>query len=508
MISFLNKQKNYLLRLFIAIALLSRFLYLDFGLPQVFQADEVEMVEYSLKYAVNLNKFLQGDFYFFKPFSFVYGSLPAYFNTLLLVPFLKITSYFSFSQDRFYIYLYLRSIYAVLSVVTCIGVYYLAKQLTNNQKIQLLATLIFSLSFYFYWLSKYLNNDVLVVLFTVYFLIFYLRHKENNSSRNFYLALLFIGLGVSTKVTFTITAIYPFIDLLLKKDFRKIITMIVVVFLVYLITNPFTFLYFNEFYQRIMEMRVKENGIVIDSYNPSILKYLYSLFNNITIPITIFSLFYLIKQIKERKIDITIFISVIYILFFSVSSRLVDRWLLPIYPLLIIYGLLYLEDLKNKKIKFIVLVLIVLEITFKFLLTNYELSKNSNLLNAFYYFKNGYSNEFKNVYVLTERGLNPFNSLKRTNLGIDSQQFVPYVSEGAFSIPPGDVTKYDYVVYSSKVRNYFLNPYIKEINPSFVANWENSYQLLNSAKFEVLAKFETGFTSILGQENITIYKKK
>jgi len=508
MLSILNKYKNTLIVIGICLAVASRFAFLNFGLPYVFQADEVEMVEYSLKYAVNLNKFIQGDFYFFKPFSFVYGSLPAYLNTILLVPFLKITSALSLSQDRFYIYLYLRSIYAVFSVLTCIGVYYLAKQLTKNTKIQLLATLLFSLNFYFYWLSKYLNNDVLVALFTVFFLIFYLRFKETNSNKDFFLAMLFIGFGIGTKITFGITLIYPLIDLIIKKEYRKIITMSIVVFLIYLVTNPFSFLFFNEFYQRIMEMRVKENGIVIDSYNTSLLKYVYSLFNNITIPITIFSLFYLTQKIRERKIDITIFISVIYILFFSASSRLVDRWLLPIYPLLILYGLLFLEELKSKKIKFFVLTIVIVEVLFKFCVANYELGKNSNLLNAFNYFKNGYSNEFKNVYVITERGLNPFNSLKRTNLGIDSQQFVPYVSEGAFSIPPADVTKYDYIVYSSKVRSYYLNPYIKSINPQYVATWESSYQLLNSDKFEILATFETGFTSLLGQENIIIFKKK
>ena len=148
------------------------------------------------------------------------------------------------------------------------------------------------------------------------------------------------------------------------------------------------------------------------------------------------------------------------------------------------------------------------EIVFKFLLTNIELSYNANLLNAFYTFRNIHSNEFKNVYVLTERGLNPFNSLKRTNLGVDSQQFVPYVSENAFNISPNDVNLYDYVVYSSKVRSYFLNPYIYNLDPSFVDRWENSYKTLNSGNFELIYSFETPFDSIINQENIYIYRKK
>ena len=505
-ISFL---KRYFFLILISLVLTTRFLYLDFGLPLVFQADEVEMVEYSLKYSVNIRKIFEGDFYFFKPFSFVYGSLPAYFNTILLVPFLKFTSVFDLSQDRFFIYLYLRSIYALLSIFACIGVYFLALELAkNNKKIAYIAALLFSLNYYFYWLSKYLNNDVLVVLFTVYFLLFYLKFKREGNEKYFYLAMLFLGFGIATKVTFAIGAIYPILDFLLKKNFKKIFISIGILFLVYLLTNPFTLIYPNEFIQRILEMRIKENGIVIDSYNTSYFKYLFSLTYLITIPVTIFALFYISKKLIKKELDITIFISLFYIIFFSFSSRLVDRWLMPIFPLLIIYALIFLDSLKLKYLKTLIVIAIFIEVVFKFLLTNLELTYNANLLNAFYTFRNAHSNEFKNVYVLTERGLNPFNSLKRTNLGIDSQQFVPYVSENAFGIPPLDVNLYDYVVYSSKVRSYFLNPYIYNLDSSFVDTWENSYKTLNSEDFELLYSFETPFDSIINQENIYIYRKK
>ena len=169
---------------------------------------------------------------------------------------------------------------------------------------------------------------------------------------------------------------------------------------------------------------------------------------------------------------------------------------------------MFLDSLKSKYLKILMIVGIFTEVSFKFLLTNLELSYNANLLNAFYTFRNSHSSEFKNVYVLTERGLNPFNSLKRTNLGIDSQQFVPYVSENAFNISPNDVNLYDYVVYSSKVRSYFLNPYIYNLNPKFVEIWEGSYKTLNSDKFELVYKFETPFNTIINQENIYIYRKK
>ena len=500
-------QKN--IWLFILGLLFStRFLFLDFGLPFTFQADEVEMVEYSLKYSVNIKKLFVGDFYFFKPFSFVYGTLPAYLNSILLIPFLKITSIFSLSQDRYYIYLYLRVIYAIFSILTCVGVFYLAKQMSKDKNISFLATILFSLNFYFYWMGKYLNNDVLVVLFTIFFLLYYLKFKELGKNLYFYLAMLFLGFGVSTKITFGIAIIYPFLELLIKKDFKKILIVVGIIFSIYLITNPFTFIFTNEFIQRVMEMRIKENGIVIDSYNTSYFKYLFSLFDVITIPVCIFSLYFVIEKIIKKKFDITIFIVLFYLLFFSFSNRLVDRWLLPIYPILIIISLQFLDKFKQKFLKKVILFLIIFQTLGQFVLANYELSLNSNMLKSYYSFKENLTTKPAKVYLITERGLNPYTSLNIADLSLTTQQFIPYVSENAFNLFPYNPENYDYVIFSSKVRRYYSNPYIYKLNPEYYSRWEKFYQDLNSDKFEKVSSFETPFPSALDQENIYIFRKK
>ena len=104
-----------------------------------------------------------------------------------------------------------------------------------NKNISFLATILFSLNFYFYWMGKYLNNDVLVVLFTIFFLLYYLKFKELGKNLYFYLAMLFLGFGVSTKITFGIAIIYPFLELLIKKDFKKILIVVGIIFSIYLI---------------------------------------------------------------------------------------------------------------------------------------------------------------------------------------------------------------------------------------------------------------------------------
>jgi len=500
---------NWLLPTIFGLILVTRFLYLDFGLPYVLQADEVEMAEYSLKYAVNLNKFFAGDIYFFKPFSFVYGTLPSYMNTLLLVPFLKFTSFFDLSQDRYYIYLYLRVWYTLFSVFACLGVYFLAKQITKNKLISYLAAILFSINFYFLWLSKYLNNDLLVVLFLIYFIYFYLKFTETQKSKFLYLSMIFVGLGVATKVTFGLVLLYPIVDLILRKFYKKLSISFSIIFFVYLITNPFTFLFPFEFIQRILEMRVKENGIVIDSYNTSYFKYIISLMDNITIPVVVLGIFKILLDFKNKKFDITSYIILIFIVFFSTSQRLVDRWVLPIYPLLIINFFIMISFIKMKYLKELIIGIVFLFSFNNYAQANIELSNGSNLKKAYLDFIENHTEPGKIIYIVTERGLNPFGYVVRKEMFYAQAPVRLYVNEGAFEFFPDNPTNYDFIVFSSRVRDYYLNPYIYDLNPDYVVRWEGFFkELLNPEKFEVLGFYGSPNKSLLNQENIIIFKKK
>jgi hypothetical protein len=500
---------KFFLPLVFGIVLISRFLFLDFGLPYVLQADEVEMAEYSLKYAVNLKKFFEGDLYFFKPFSFVYGTLPTYLNTLLLTPFLKLTSYFELSQDRYFIYLYLRYWYAIFSIFTCIGVYLLSKQISKNKNLSLLAAITFTLNYYFLWLSKYLNNDSLIVLFLIYFLFFYLKFQETLKSKYLYTSMLFIGFGIATKITFGLVLAYPFFDLMIKKFYKKLSISLTIVFFLYLITNPFTFIFPLEFINRILEMRVKENGIVIDSYNTDYFKYLYSLINNLTIPVVVLGLLKIINDFKNKKIEITSIIVLIFIVFFSFSQRLVDRWVLPIYPILIINFYLMIFEIKFKYVKEFFIGLVLVLTSNNYVYANLELSKDAHLKNAYLDFIENHTQAGKIVYIVTERGLNPFGYVVRKEMSYAQAPVRLYVNEGAFEYFPDLPENYDFIVFSTRVREYYLNPFVYEINPGYVERWEGFFNtLLDKDKFEVLGFYGSAQKSLINQENIIIFKKK
>lgn len=487
--------------------LLSRFLFLDFGLPLVPQADETELVEYPLNYAVNIKKLFEGDIQFFKPFSFVYGTFPSYLNTLFLTGFLKFTSLFDLSQDRYFIYLFLRIIYTLISVATCVLVYFLIKTLTKNQIVVKITTLLFSLNFTFLILSKYINNDVLIVFFGVLFLYIFQKYKSSLNYKIILVLGLILGLGVGTKITFALFALIPTIFLIYKKKIKLLVFLSLSSILFYALSNPFTFLNFNEFYQRILEMRVKENGIVIDSYNPSFFKYLYSINENLSSPIfVLFILGFILKIYKKENNYITLIIA-IFIVFFSFSSRQVDRWLVPVYPFIIFYAIECLSMFKIKIISKIIIGLIIIDFSmFNILVTN-EYSQTPNVNKSFFYLKRDLQVSNSKILVITHRGQQPFSSLnnKDGNLVTD-YQFNPYESEGAFEMIPPSFENYDYVIFSSRVSDYYSNPEIEKINPKYKENWANYFESLKNS-FNVEKSFETDF-SLLKQENILVFKRK
>jgi hypothetical protein len=130
------------------------------------------------------------------------------------------------------------------------------------------------------------------------------------------------------------------------------------------------------------------------------------------------------------------------------------------------------------------------------------------MLKSYYSFKENLTTKPAKVYLLTERGLNPYTSLNSADLSITTQQFIPYVSENAFNLFPYNPENYEYVIFSSKVRKYYSNPNIYKLNPEYYSRWEKFYQDLNSEKFEKVSSFETPFPSALDQENIYIFRKK
>ena len=507
MIKILTFFKNYFFWIIFSSILISRFLFLDFGLPFIPQADETELVEYPLNYAVNIKKLFEGDVQFFKPFSFVYGTFPSYLNTIFLTGFLKVTSLFDLSQDRYFIYLFLRSIYVLISVATCVLVYFLIKTLTQNQAVVKITTLLFSLNFTFLILSKYINNDVLIVFFGVLFLYIFQKYKSRLNYKNYLVLGLILGLGVGTKITFALFALIPTIFLIYKKKIKLLIFLSLISILFYALSNPFTFLNFNEFYQRILEMRVKENGIVIDSYNPNPLKYFYSIQNNLSISILVFFILSIGVSIYKRNFNLIMFIVIIHIVFFSFSSRLVDRWLVPIYPFILFYAVDFISKFKIKILSNLIFALMFINAGLFFSLINIEYSQTPNINKAYNYFKNILNISNSKVLVITHRGQQPFSSLnnKDGNLVTDFQ-FNPYESEGAFKTLPPSYENYDYVIFSSRVSDYYSNTEIEKINPKFKENWDNYYESLKNS-FNLEKSFNTDF-SLLKQENILVFKRK
>jgi len=109
---------------------------------------------------------------------------------------------------------------------------------------------------------------------------------------------------------------------------------------------------------------------------------------------------------------------------------------------------------------------------------------------------------------VTERGLNPFGYVIRKNMMYAQAPVNLYVSNGAFESFPDNPSNYDFIVLSSRVVDYYSNPYIFELNPGFVSKWGTFFNdLYDSRKYEIIGFYGREGKSFVNQENITIFKK-
>ena len=105
--------------------------------------------------------------------------------------------------------------------------------------------------------------------------------------------------------------------------------------------------------------------------------------------------------------------------------------------------------------------------------------------------------------------MNPFFDFSKKGMIYSQAPVVLYESEGGFESFPDNPANYDFIIFSTKVRSYYLNPYIYQLNPNYSLRWESFFTtLLDSNKFELVGFYGSGTKSLINQENVLIFKKK
>ncbi|EKE14562.1 MAG: glycosyl transferase family 39 [uncultured bacterium] len=351
------------------------------------------------------------------PRFFNYGSLPVY---ILKGATQLIDALFFTHLSNYNGMLYVGRILSIIfDTLTIFLIYKIAKLLFNNLKIALFSSFFYAISFFPVQNSHFFTVDVFLTLFVTfltYCLFKYLINlKKFNWKSNILLGLNFAAM-MSTK--FTAVIFLPIIGLFLilkaNKKLTSILIFIISFLIFYFLFMPYVFLEYKKFINDIL-LQIKMNS---DSYIfPYTLQYVGTIpyfyyLKNIFLwglgPfISIFSFFgfsiFLYKggKLKNKKLFIFnkyILFFIFYLFYFLIigkSAVKFMRYMLPIYPFLVImagYGLYKVKSQKSKvktfKLRFLTYILLILSIVWTVAFINIYNQKHSRITATEWILKN------------------------------------------------------------------------------------------------------------------------
>lgn len=511
------KKELFFILVFLLVGGFFRLYHVDFGLPHSFHADEPEIGEFAIKYTYDIRRIAsEGTYYELIPISFVYGTFPVYFNTAATMLFSKVSNLVGSGFDKTSIYLFLRTLNSVLSLLILPALYVLYKRLfAHEQKSRVSLGALFVLFFAaLNWKliahAHYLNADIIVaVLLVLSYLAMFMYYDREEDTKYTILAGIFVGFAFGTKVTALLTIplyIYLFLS---KKDLRNMGAFLFVVFGAFVLSNPFHLAFAQDFALRTYMLTVKENGLVFDSVDLSHFKYLRALFF-ISSPLVLLNSLYGIYISFKHKININLHVFLVgsllmYLAFYSMGSRRVDRWLLPVLPIVLLYASHAFVDLRERLSRGMFALLIVLAFSSylyypSLLLRQYDTNTPKT---ASYLWARDNLEPAKNKLVITKEGLDPLNKLRSVTV---LNQNVYESNNGQYQMPP-DPIGYHYIFVSSRSMSYFKNPVVAEKYPFYTEAWQEFEDtLLDESRYKLIKSFTLPKPNLVELDDVYVYE--
>ncbi len=530
-------RKNLTAILIITATLLGLFIRIykiDIGLPHIFIADETDIYDEVIKFSLNYKFILRdGGINDFAPPSYVYGMFPTYFLTMCTMILNKTASLFNFHINLNFYHTYLRLITVLFSLSIPIFSFLIYKEIFKKSKGSLIALFLVLFNWKLIVHSRYLNQDIYLTSLTITSLFLFINYLKSDESkvRTNYLILSSIALGFATGTKITALLAAPILIgvIMMRRKIKEVLLFMIGVILSFSISNPFSIINFQSFVSRVISMKTREAGAVFSSVNLNPLKYFYGLSNILTLPVYIMGLITItflsisfLKNTKSNKLEanqVTHIILIgnifIYILFFSLNKRLVERWVLPITPIFIIYstyGFYYLEKIIAVKQKQNILRISFLLISFLFyafyiLTLIKQLNIGDTRLSAYNWTSDYLSkppNKDIKILVYTNKGRDPFSNIKNCEV----EMFKVYESGDAENFKPKNPKDYDIVITYSDMENNYKNSYVSKKYPDYTTSWTNfEKEIKNPENFLILNSFKTTKLDLMGLSNINIYQK-
>jgi hypothetical protein len=513
----INLRYSLVLIFIFLVGIFFRLYHIEFGLPHSFHADEPEIAELAIKYTYEIRDIVKNNNYYkLIPISYVYGTFPTYVFTLAVMGFSKTSNLLNVTFDKTTIYVFLRSLSAILSMLiipVCSFLYY---KIFKDKFGMFLTFLLLALNWKLIVHAHYINVDtVLTILLNVAFLTMYLYSKREKDTKYTILTGVFFGLAVGTKITTLITLPLFLYIFFRKKGYRELFAFLFIVFIAYAVSNPFSLIFANDFVFRIYRMKLKEGGLVFDSVDSNPFKYILGL-GFISTPLVLLTALYGIYGklacVRKRQLEpfdpIHTFLIghvLIYLIFYSTSSRNVSRWLLPILPIVIIYssyGLSQLRHLFKPKVFIIFLLFALGYYTYFPILLLTQFQRHTQKSAAYIWLKENTLSS-SNKLAITQEGLDPLNKLE----GILVKRYEVYESESAqFAVAPSP-HGYDYVIVSSRPMENFKRPEIRKAYPFYYDSWQTFENiLLDETKFILIKEFVLPKPNLINLSDVFIYK--
>ena len=510
------------------------------------------------------------NYYKLIPVSFVYGTFPTYLYTIITMGYSKLNGILGVTFDKQDIYVFLRSINSLSGLLIIPAAALLYKKMFKDIFGTLLTVFFIALNWKLIVHAHYLNTDLMITILLAlsYFTIYKYYAAKNELTRiklrirkkTYYqmssatlwttATAVLLGLAIGTKITAALTLplfVYIFVY---KRDFRGIFAFLFIIYGIFIATNPFSLIFADRFALRIYNMKIKEGGLVFDSVDSNPFKYFYAL-GFITTPlIAIFGFVgmlraavikhkppepkkQIIKKLKRIKNNLTKLIKnkltgtlcnqekqinlqpihiflilhvVFYIAFYTLGARRVDRWLLPIIPIISIYAAYTISKLRYH-FNLITYVLILGIVLTTYMAPNFllltQFARNTPKSAAYLWARDNLDTT-KFTFVVTEEGLDPTNKLPFSSV----YQYQVYANEGAQFYRPPDPLLYDYIILSSRPMQNFKRPEVRQAYPLYVESWDDfEATVLDETKFKLIKSFELTKPNLIPLSDVFIYER-
>ncbi|OGC50071.1 hypothetical protein A2716_01210 [candidate division WWE3 bacterium RIFCSPHIGHO2_01_FULL_40_23] len=515
------EKEQWILALIVLIGLLLRLWGIDFGLPNITYADEDKLGNFAIENSYRIKNITRtGSFSALSPDDFIYGTFSIYLNFFFILIYKIFTKLVGRDIDIYGSYVTLRLSNALLTYLLSMLIPLLYLKIFKDKLGFMFTVLFVALNWKLVVHSHYLNADIMltVLLFASLFFLYRFLHDSKFNLRFLVLSGIFFGFSVGTKITALISLPLFLLILYKKVPYEKVLFFATFVFLAYALSNPFAFKEPERFISRVNEMRLKENGIVLDSVDFSPFKYVSALSFIVTPLIFLLSLGGIIRVLLRHKENSDFYFHLflianilVYFYFFTFSTRRVDRWMLPVIPILFLYGSYFISflikylpkaQLLLRLYMYIFLILAFLNYpVFAFAISN-QLGRVTPQIEAFNWAKKNIKNQNPKL-LITDSSLDPIRSVS----GIKVMKVLVYSSQGAVNQVLYDPKMYEYVVIMSRPFERYRNVTLKELYPNYYLAWKKYDETITDSKdFTLVKSFKVLEPNLVPLSSAYIYK--